>query len=57
MNSAVGLNIMNKPRLVVIGNGMAGIRTLEALLAITSAHYDITVLVWSLTTISTTRRR
>jgi len=43
LNSAVGLNTMNKPRFVVVGNGMAGIRTLEALLAITSGLYDITV--------------
>ncbi|WP_322012894.1 nitrite reductase large subunit NirB [Paraburkholderia sp. J12] len=32
-----------KPKLVVIGNGMAGIRTLEELLAIAPNHYDITV--------------
>ncbi len=32
-----------KPRLVVIGNGMAGIRTLEELLTIAPGHYDITV--------------
>ncbi|WP_028227422.1 nitrite reductase large subunit NirB [Paraburkholderia ferrariae] len=32
-----------KPKLVVIGNGMAGIRTLEELLAIAPDHYDITV--------------
>ncbi|MEM5388460.1 nitrite reductase large subunit NirB [Paraburkholderia phymatum] len=34
---------MSKPRLVVIGNGMAGIRTLEELLTIAPDHYDITV--------------
>jgi nitrite reductase (NADH) large subunit len=34
---------MSKPRLVVIGNGMAGICTLEELLAIAPGHYDITV--------------
>ena len=34
---------MNKPRLVVIGNGMAGIRTLEELLALAPDLYDITV--------------
>lgn len=34
---------MNKPRLVVIGNGMAGIRTIEELLALTPDLYDITV--------------
>ena len=34
---------MTQPRLVVIGNGMAGIRTLEELLAIAAGHYDITV--------------
>ncbi|RQH04470.1 nitrite reductase large subunit NirB [Paraburkholderia dinghuensis] len=31
------------PKLVVIGNGMAGIRTLEELLTIARGHYDITV--------------
>src|ERR1700761_9745527 len=36
-------SIMSKPRLVVIGNGMAGIRTLEELLIIAPGHYDITV--------------
>ncbi|WP_331694278.1 nitrite reductase large subunit NirB [Pandoraea sputorum] len=34
---------MRKPRLVVIGNGMAGIRTLEELLEIAPNQYDITV--------------
>ncbi len=34
---------MNRPRLVVIGNGMAGVRTLEELLALAPALYDITV--------------
>lgn len=34
---------MNKPRLVVIGNGMAGIRTIEELLSLTPDLYDITV--------------
>ncbi|RKP44605.1 nitrite reductase large subunit NirB [Trinickia fusca] len=34
---------MNAPRLVVIGNGMAGIRTIEELLALAPNHYDITV--------------
>jgi nitrite reductase (NADH) large subunit len=37
------LSTNNKPRLVVIGNGMAGIRTIEDLLAIAPDHYDITV--------------
>ncbi|MFC5427436.1 nitrite reductase large subunit NirB [Paraburkholderia denitrificans] len=32
-----------QPKLVVIGNGMAGIRTLEELLALAPNHYDITV--------------
>jgi nitrite reductase (NADH) large subunit len=32
-----------QPKLVVIGNGMAGIRTLEELLAIARGHYEITV--------------
>jgi len=34
---------MNAPRLVVIGNGMAGIRTIEELLALAPNHYEITV--------------
>lgn len=34
---------MKKPRLVVIGNGMAGIRTLEELLKLAPDMYDITV--------------
>jgi len=33
----------SKPRLVVVGNGMAGIRTLEELLTIAPDMYDITV--------------
>lgn len=34
---------MNKPRLVVIGNGMAGVRTLEEVLRLAPDHYRITV--------------
>ena len=34
---------MKKPRLVVVGNGMAGIRTLEELLKLVPEMYDITV--------------
>ncbi len=34
---------MNKPKLVVVGNGMAGIRTLEELIKIAPDKYDITV--------------
>ncbi|HYG08010.1 MAG TPA: nitrite reductase large subunit NirB [Stenotrophomonas sp.] len=34
---------MHKPRLVVIGNGMAGIRTVEELLKLAPEMYDITV--------------
>ncbi|HET7776366.1 MAG TPA: nitrite reductase large subunit NirB, partial [Azospira sp.] len=34
---------MDKPRLVLVGNGMAGVRTLEELLKIAPDHYDITV--------------
>jgi nitrite reductase (NADH) large subunit len=34
---------MKKPRLVLVGNGMAGIRTLEELLKIAPGLYDITV--------------
>lgn len=32
-----------KPRLVLIGNGMAGVRTVEELLKIAPDHYDITI--------------
>ena len=31
------------PRLVLIGNGMAGVRTVEELLKIKPDHYDITI--------------
>ena len=34
---------MSKPRLVLIGNGMAGIRTIEELLKIAPDHYEITI--------------
>ncbi|MDX3907431.1 MAG: nitrite reductase large subunit NirB [Pigmentiphaga sp.] len=34
---------MNRSKLVVVGNGMAGIRTLEELLALAPDRYDITV--------------
>ncbi len=34
----------NKMRLVVIGNGMAGIRTLEELLKMSPDEYEITVI-------------
>ena len=34
---------MNKPKLVMVGNGMAGVRTLEELLRIAPGLYDITV--------------
>ena len=34
---------VRKPRLVMVGNGMAGCRTLEELLKIAPDHYDITV--------------
>ena len=34
---------MNKPKLVMIGNGMAGVRALEELLKLTPDAYDITV--------------
>ncbi len=39
----VGANEMNKMKLVLIGNGMAGVRTLEELLKIAPDLYDITV--------------
>ncbi|MDD2883565.1 MAG: nitrite reductase large subunit NirB [Dechloromonas sp.] len=34
---------MSKPRLVLIGNGMAGVRTIEELLKIAPDHYEITI--------------
>ena len=34
---------MSKPKLVVVGNGMAGIRTVEELLKLATGLYDITV--------------
>ena len=34
---------MKKPRLVMIGNGMAGVRTLEELIKLAPDLYDITV--------------
>ncbi len=34
---------MNKPKLVMIGNGMAGVRTLEELFKLAPDRYDITV--------------
>jgi nitrite reductase (NADH) large subunit len=34
---------VNRPRLVVVGNGMAGIRTVEALLEVSPQRYDITI--------------
>jgi nitrite reductase (NADH) large subunit len=34
---------MSKPKLVLVGNGMAGVRTLEELLALAPDRYDITV--------------
>ncbi|KAF1722266.1 nitrite reductase large subunit NirB [Pseudoxanthomonas wuyuanensis] len=37
------MNPQKKPRLVLIGNGMAGIRTLEELLKLAPDMYDITV--------------
>ena len=39
-----GIFDMAKPRLVLIGNGMAGMRTVEELLALEPDMYDITVL-------------
>jgi nitrite reductase (NADH) large subunit len=38
-----GVAKMKKPRLVMIGNGMAGVRTVEELLKIAPDHYDITI--------------
>jgi nitrite reductase (NADH) large subunit len=37
------MNAQPRKRLVVVGNGMAGMRTVEELLAIAPARYDITV--------------
>src|ERR1035437_7379057 len=37
------LDVLKKPKLVVIGNGMAGIRTVETLLDRAPDLYDITV--------------
>jgi nitrite reductase (NADH) large subunit len=37
------MNVSTKERLVVVGNGMAGIRTVELLLAHSPSRYDITV--------------
>jgi nitrite reductase [NAD(P)H] large subunit len=34
---------MTRPRLVVVGNGMAGVRTLEELLRLAPGRYDVTV--------------
>ena len=34
---------MNRPRLVMVGNGMAGVRTLEELLGLAPDLYDIQV--------------
>src|SRR5688572_3148161 len=36
-------NTMKKLKLVMVGNGMAGVRTLEELLKLTPELYDITV--------------
>ena len=38
-----GVNIRDKQRLVLVGNGMAGVRTLEELLKLAPDLYDITV--------------
>jgi nitrite reductase (NADH) large subunit len=37
------MNMMAKPKLVVVGNGMAGIRTVEELLKLSPGLYDIAV--------------
>ena len=39
----IGIDTMKKTPLVMIGNGMAGVRTLEELLKIAPDLYDITV--------------
>ena len=38
------MNETTKPRLVLVGNGMAGVRTLEELLKIAPDRYDVTVI-------------
>jgi len=38
------MRVMKKQRLVVIGNGMAGMRTVEEVLSAAPGHYDITML-------------
>jgi nitrite reductase (NADH) large subunit len=37
------VSLRRRPRLVVVGNGMAGMRTIEELLKIDADHYDISV--------------
>ncbi|AFK61670.1 nitrite reductase (NAD(P)H) large subunit [Advenella kashmirensis WT001] len=37
-------NIMKKRKLVLIGNGMAGVRTIEELLKLDDQLYDITII-------------
>ena len=37
------MSLRRKPRLVVVGNGMAGMRTVEELLKLDAGLYDITV--------------
>ena len=32
-----------RPKLVVVGNGMAGVRAVEELLKLAPGHYDITI--------------
>lgn len=39
----IGIADMGKPKLIVIGNGMAGVKTLEHLFTIAPDFYDITV--------------
>ena len=41
--SGAAMIMINKPKLVVVGNGMAGVRTVEELLAIAPDMYDITI--------------
>ncbi|MCC7166343.1 MAG: NAD(P)/FAD-dependent oxidoreductase [Rhodospirillales bacterium] len=37
------MNAPSRPKLIVVGNGMAGMRTVEELLALAPSRYDITV--------------
>jgi len=42
-NGTLGIFTMKKSKLVMVGNGMAGVRTIEELLKVAPNLYDITV--------------